>query len=234
MAAVVFSNPAQVAAYLWTNGRDSLVHALDHFRERDSDTPEAHGHHDKWIALSVHHAAECISNMRLVTLAPTHSAFRLRKDGTVHFPHLGDTLAALQGSGIAPSPSPAELKLFQMLSGLVPVRHSFMHRMIPPSWDVSEAAMCMIGLLKYAERLRGSAGSDLVWQSMPVERDVMAAVHYKRIEAYLSFAGHFVAEKYRGMHLYGCPGCGLETVANGVCEACYEDLGHVTDRKSVV
>lgn len=39
--------------------------------------------------------------------------------------------------------------------------------------------MCMIGLLKHAERLRGEAGSDLVWQGLQVGRDVMEAVHYK-------------------------------------------------------
>jgi hypothetical protein len=77
--------------------------------------------------------------------------------------------------------------------------------MIPAGWNVSEAAMCMIGLLKYAERLKGEAGSDLVWQSLPVERDVMEAVHYKHIDAYCNFAGDFVAEKYPSRQLYRCP-----------------------------
>ncbi len=223
----VFADPAAVAAELWLNGRDSLVHALDHFSERDS----AHAvleHHDKWIALSVHHAAECICTMRLLTLAPTCPAFRLRNDGSVHFPTLSESLRELQSPTIASRPSRAELKLFDWLARLVPIRHAFMHRMIPTGWDVSEAAMCMIGLLKYAERLRGAAGSDLVWQSLPVERDVMAAVHYRYVETYLNFAGLFVAEKYPNRRLYRCPACEVEAIANDICEACYEDLGYVT------
>lgn len=222
----VLADPVAVAADLWLNGRDSLVHALDHFSERDNPRADRE-HHDKWIALSVHHAAECICTMRLLTLAPTNPALRLRKDGSVHFPTLSESLRELQNPAIASRPSTAELKLFDLLAKLVPIRHAFMHRMIPAGWDVSEAAMCMIGLLKYAERLRGEAGSDLVWQSLPVEQDVLAAVHYKHVEAYCNFAGLFVAEKYPNQRLYWCPACEVEAIANGKCEACYEDLGSV-------
>ena len=37
---------------LWENGRDSIVHALDHFSERDRERSDRQ-HHDKWIVLSV-------------------------------------------------------------------------------------------------------------------------------------------------------------------------------------
>ncbi|WP_422032071.1 hypothetical protein [Reyranella sp.] len=222
----VFSDPAAVAHEFWLNGRDSLVHALDHFSERSRERSDRQ-HHDKWIAMSVHHAAECIANMRLVTFAPTHPLFKLRR-GSVYFPTLKDSLEALKAQGFTPPPSRAELKLFDLLTALVPIRHQFMHRMIPAGWDVSEAAMCMIGLLKYVERLMGQAGSDLVWQSIPVERDVMESVHYMRIEAYCNFAGAFVAEKYPRQRLYHCPNCEVHAVANGVCEACYEDLDSVS------
>ena len=44
---------------LWANARDSIKHALDHFWERGRPRADR-SHHDKWIVLSVHHAAECI------------------------------------------------------------------------------------------------------------------------------------------------------------------------------
>lgn len=221
----IFADPAAVAHELWLNGRDSLVHALDHFSERNRERSDRQ-HHDKWIALSVHHAAECIANMRLVTLAPNDPIFNRR--GTVHFPSLSHSLPVLRAPVFSPQPTRAEQKLFDLLANLIPIRNAFMHRMIPAGWDVSPAAMCTIGLLKYAERLQGEAASDLVWQNLPIERDVMEAVHYRHVVAYCDFAGLFVAEKYPNKTLYRCPSCEVYAVANDVCEACYEDLGSVS------
>jgi hypothetical protein len=74
---------------LWANGRDSILHALDHFTERDRARADRHPHHDKWIVLSVHHAAECICNMRLIQLEPDNALFSRR--GAIRFPSLSDT-----------------------------------------------------------------------------------------------------------------------------------------------
>lgn len=221
----VFANPSAVATELWVNGRDSLVHALDHFSERNREHSDRQ-HHDKWIAMSVHHAAECIVNMRLLTLAPAHQIFS--RQGSPYFPSLRKSLALLQEPNFSPQPTRAEQKLFELLTSLIPIRDSFMHRMIPVGWDVSPAAMCMIGLLKYAERLRGEAASDLVWQGLPVERDVMEAVHYRHVVAYCDFAGLFVAEKYPNKTLHRCPACEVCAIADDTCEACYEDLDSVS------
>lgn len=59
----------------------------------------------------------------------------------------------------------------------------------------------------------------MVWQSMPMERDVMSAVHYMRIVAYCNFAGLFIAEKYPHQPLYQCPSCEGEAIATDICEA---------------
>jgi hypothetical protein len=162
---------------LWANGRDSIRHALDHFSERDRSRANRQ-HHDKWIVLSVHHAAECICNMRLIQLEPDNTLFSRR--GSIWFPTLSDTLRELQLPRIANRLSPAELKLFMLLNELPDIRHQFMHRVAPAEVDVSIAAMCMIGLLKYIERLRGEAASDIIWQSPPIEGDVVSAIRYKR------------------------------------------------------
>jgi hypothetical protein len=78
---------------LWANGRDSIIHALDHFSERDRPRADRR-HHDKWIVMSVHHAAECICNMRLIQLEPNNPLFSRR--GAIWFPSLSETLRELQ------------------------------------------------------------------------------------------------------------------------------------------
>ena len=78
---------------LWMNARDSIKHALDHFWEREQSRADRR-HHDKWIVLSVHHAAECICNMQLVDLEPDNPVFSRR--GSIWFPSLTKTLDELQ------------------------------------------------------------------------------------------------------------------------------------------
>ena len=60
-------DPWVSAEGLWANGRDSIMHDLDHLSERVRLRVDRQ-HHDKWIVQSVHHAAEFICNMRLIQL----------------------------------------------------------------------------------------------------------------------------------------------------------------------
>ena len=209
---------------LWANGRDSIRHALDHFSERSRPHVDRR-HHDKWIVLSVHHAAECICNMRLIQLEPDNPLFSRR--GSIWFPSLSDTLRELQLSRIADRFSPAERKLFILLSELPDIRHQFMHRIAPAEVDVSIAAMCMMGLLKYIDRLRGEAASNIVWQSPPIEGDVVASIRYTRHQEYGDFVALFLREKYGDRWLPSCPACDVQAVVSTKCEACFTELGSV-------
>ena len=74
--------------------------------------------------------------------------------------------------------------------------------------------MCMIGLLKFVERLKGESASDIVWQSSPIEGDVLAAIRYTRIEEYCNFVALFLREKYADRWLPECPSCGVQAVVS--------------------
>jgi hypothetical protein len=213
-----------IVAGLWENGRDSITHALNHFSERDrnrSDRP----HHDKWIVLSVHHAAECICNMRLLELDPSCPLF-LRK-GSVRFPSLSETIKQLQLPVNSGRLTSAEIQLLLLLSELPDVRNQFMHRTAPKDVDVSIAAMCMIGILKYIERLKGESAADIIWQSPPIEGDVVAAIRAKRLHEYSNFVAVFLKEKYPNRWLPQCPSCGVQAVVSSTCEACFAELNSI-------
>jgi hypothetical protein len=209
---------------LWMNARDSIKHALDHFWERGQRRADR-SHHDKWIVLSVHHAAECICNMRLIELEPNNAS--LSKRGSIWFPSLTQTLSELQAPRNDARLSPAERQLFVLMRELPDVRHQLMHRIAPAGMDVSIAAMCMLGILKYIERLRGETAADILWQSSPIEGDVVAAIRYTRHKEYNDFVELFLREKHGDRWLPTCPACGVRAVASAVCEACFTELGSV-------
>jgi hypothetical protein len=209
---------------LWANARDSIKHALDHFGERGQPRADRN-HHDKWIVLSVHHAAECICNMRLIDLEPSNPS--LRKRGSIWFPSLTKTLSELRQRQNDARLSPAERQLFVLMGGLPDIRHQLTHRIAPAGMDVSIAAMCMVGMLKYIERLRGETAADIVWQSSPVEGDVVAAIRHTRHQEYGNFIELFLREKYGDRWLPSCPACGVRAVTSAVCEACFSELGSV-------
>lgn len=215
---------SNVANGLWKNGRDSIMHALDHFSERGGALSNGLLH-DKWIVLSVHQAAECVCNMRLLQLEPKSPLFL--KKGNIWFPNLSDTLKQLQVPQNLAQLSPAEHKLLLLLNKLPPIRHKLMHRTVPEELDISIAAMCMIGLLKYIERLKGEAASDIIWQSPPIEGDVVAAIRYTHLDEYGQFVGLFLGEKYVDRVLPDCPSCGVPAVTSSMCESCFEELDYV-------
>ncbi len=216
-----------IVAGLWENGRDSITHALYHFSERERETERSNRrHHDKWIVLSVHHAAECVCNARLLELDPSCQLFLRR--GAFWFPFLSDTIKQFQLPIYSGRLTPAEHQLFRLFSELSDIRHQFMHRTVPKESDVSTAAMCMIGILKSIERLKGESASDFVWQSPPIEGDVVAAIRYKRLEEYSKFIELFLREKYPNRWLPQCPSCGVEAVVSSTCEACFAELDSIT------
>jgi hypothetical protein len=210
---------------LWENGRDSITHALNHFSER-TDERSDRTHHDKWIVLSVHHAAECVCNMQLLGLDPSCLS---GKKGKVWFPSLSDAIKQLQLPINAERLSPAERQLFLLLNKLPVIRNQFMHQTAPKEPDVSIAAMCMIGILKHIERLKGEPASDSIWQS----RDVVAAIRSTRVQEYNDLVALFLQEKYPFLQensnkwLPYCPSCAARAVVYRTCEACFAKLNSI-------
>jgi DNA-directed RNA polymerase subunit RPC12/RpoP len=214
-----------IIAGLWENGHDSITHALYHFSEREQERSNRR-HHDKWIVLSVHHAAECICNMRLLGLEPRCPLFSQKKS-EMWFPSLSKTIERLQLPINSGRQSSAEHQLFLLLSKLPDIRNKFMHKTAPKELDISIAAMCMIGILKYIERLKGVAASDIIWQSPPIEGDVVAAIRYTRLVEYSNFVTLFLREKYPNLWLPQCPSCGVRAVVSSICEACFSEIDSI-------
>jgi hypothetical protein len=107
------------------------------------------------------------------------------------------------------------------------IKTNSMHRTAPAQIDVSIAAMAMMGLLKYIERFRGVAASDIVWQSPPIETNVAAAIRFTRHEEYARFIEVFLREKHGEKPLPSCPACLVRAVVGSLCEACFTELDSI-------
>ena len=160
--------------------------------------------------------------MRLLQIEPASSLF-FRK-GSLWFPSLRETLKQLQVPQNVVHLSPAEVQLLLLLKQLIDPRHGFMHRVAPEQVDVSIAAMCMVGLLKYIERHHSMKTADFVDQSPPIESEVVAAIRANRLDDYRQLVELFLLEKYPNQIMPECPCCGVSAVVFSRCEACYEDL----------
>ena len=210
---------------LLQNGLDSIRHAMDHFSERNREKGKSR-HDDKWIVLSVHHAAECVCNALLLKVEPNCRLFR--RGSSKWYPSLTKSLEQLQIDSNIQKLTASEMQLLSLLNQLPDIRHKFMHRVAPEEVDVSIAAMCLIGLLKHLEARYGTESSDIVWQSPPIETDIVASIRYQRIEEYVKFIESFLREKYEGSWLRQCPSCAAWSVLHSRCEACFEELDSIT------
>jgi hypothetical protein len=196
-----------------------VLHRFQRIKREDSSDRR---HHDKWIVLSVHHAAECVCNMRLVGLDPAQFL-----NERPWFPSLTKAIKQLQAPTNEERLGPAERQLFLLFSKVTNSRHQFMHQAGPENLDLSIAAMCMIGILKYIERATGETGSDIVWQSRPIESDVVASIRNTRLEESNKFVALFLREKYPNERLPQCPSCAVEAIISSTCQACFEEFDQV-------
>lgn len=210
---------------LLENGLDSIRHAMEHFSERNCDKRKSR-HDDKWIVLSVHHAAECVCNALLLKVEPNCRLFR--RGSSEWYPSLTRSLEQFQVDANIQKLTAPEIQLLSLFGQLPDIRHKFMHRVAPEEVDVSIAAMCLIGILKHLEARYGTESSDIVWQSPPIETDIVASIRYQKLEEYGKFIESFLQEKYKGSQLKQCPVCAAWSVLHSSCEACFEDLDSIT------
>ncbi len=107
------------------NAKGSLRHALDHFVQL-ADTKTKKLHHQKWIILSVHHAASCIANLWLRAADGKHRLF-FGQNGKDAYPHLDQTIKALRKYRGTKHLAEAESELLVLLKRLNVIRNKFMH-----------------------------------------------------------------------------------------------------------
>lgn len=203
---------------LGANAHDAIAHALDHFTERARKHSD-HAHHDKWIILSVHQAAECICNALL---------FGINRDraSAKRFPPLSVTIQELQEPTNATRLSGSERKLLALLAELPEIRNQLMHRIVPEQIDVSAAAMCMVALIRLTARRKARGQATRSFD--PIEADVVEAIRGARLDEYTGFIETFVHEEYPEQFLPNCPGCDGATVVASRCQACFEEIGQMS------
>jgi hypothetical protein len=206
---------------LWDNAKDSLQHGLSHASELSHEGGS--DHHNKWIYLSAHHAAQCYCNWLLVNLEPTHPLFQ-PQDGKLFFPALRKTVKELSDARFSTRLTPGELRLTKVLERLSVHRDQIEHRVAPTALDISEAAMAMLGVLKSARKRIGTTTQEILNQDPPVERAVVEFVRGAVHGEYLKMAEAFAEEDAAGRWIDECPCCGARSVLEGECHGCYEEL----------
>jgi hypothetical protein len=212
----------------WLNAKDSLTHALDHFVEL-TGAKEKKWHHQKWIILSVHHAASCLATRWLKTADPKHSLF-IGKDGKETFPHLDEMIKALQNYRGTEHLTLAESELLGLLKRLNDIRNKFMHRLPPTEIKkevVAYTATSMVGMLHVVERRSGASFYELFDEVPEIRKYIMEAIHYSKVEEYCSFIEKVLEDQGYQYELPQCPSCGTHTIIGYHCEACFEDVAEV-------
>lgn len=212
----------------WRNAKDSLQHALDHFVELES-SKTTKWHHQKWIIMSVHHAASCLAISWLRAADENHPIF-IGNNGKEAYPHLEDTIKALQKYTGTKYLTAAESELLWLLKRLNDIRNKFMHRMPPEEINkdvIAYAATSLIGLLHVTERKCGKSFYEQFDEFPEIRKYVMETIHYSKVGEYFSFVEKVLEDRGHIHGLSQCPSCGSRTVIGGHCEACFEDISEV-------
>lgn len=218
----------QTKEVTWINAKDSLMHALDHFVEL-ATSKTAKWHHQKWIILSVHHAASCMVSLWLRTAHEKHPLF-IGQNGKEAYPHLNEAIKALQKYKGTKHLTDAESELLVLLNRLNDIRNKFMHRLPPKEINkevVAYAATSMVGLLHAIGRRSGKSFYEQFDEFPDIRKYIMEAIHYSKVEEYFVFIEKVLEDQGYVYELPQCPSCGARTVIGSHCEACFEDLSEV-------
>ncbi|MGE0085764.1 MAG: hypothetical protein AB7S75_15245 [Desulfococcaceae bacterium] len=226
---------SQLIDELWKNSKDSMEHAIEHFLELTYHKDNK-WHHQKWIILSVHHAAECVVNMLLKEIDPSNRIF-FKKDGSDHFPSLIPSINELIKYERDGKITKTEVHLLNLLEQLNKTRNEIIHRNPPQKLDasvVSVAAMSLIGMLHVIQRRRNESFYNIFNQHTEVQRDISEAVKVSMIDEYKALIESLLKEKYPNEFFDECPYCGAVAIINSLrlptttCNACFEELELIT------
>lgn len=213
---------------LFLNATDSLAHALDHFFEV-SVSNEKKWHHQKWIILSVHHAASCILTIWLKDVNINHPLF-IGDNGKEKFPHLEELIRALRKFKGTMYLSDAKFELLNLLSRLNDIRNKFMHRRPPEEVDklvIAYAATSMVGMLHLFGKKIGKSFEELFGEFPENRRYVTELIHHSKINEYSRFVEKLLAEQNPQKFLPLCPNCCTHAIIHNYCEACFEEVCEV-------
>lgn len=210
------------ARLLWKNSKDSIRHALGHFSElSDCDNDEEY-HHKKWIILSVHHSAETFAYMLLKELDETNKAFY--RNGSHYYPGLKKTVQVLLHLNFREKTTESEKNLLKLFKKLDLPRNKIIHGEIPERMDVSIMAMAIVGIFRMSHKICGESTDDMPFDSSTIQKDVIEAVHWSKLDEYTKFIEAFIQEDNQENFLDECPSCGRYSVLHNQCEACFEEL----------
>jgi hypothetical protein len=216
---------ARQANALWENSRDSICHALEHFAELSAKSG-GEDHHKKWIVLSVHHAAEAFCSMLLKQFDPTNPIFTRRQQDW--WPSLLQAINELLTPKYQARLTGSERRLLDLVKGLNDSRNRIMHGITPENLDLSLTAMSILGLSRVACRRKGESVDDILKADPPIQRDVIKAISYKKLDDYYRFVEAFLTEEFPDRYIPECENCGASAVVNNRCEACFESMGSFT------
>jgi hypothetical protein len=216
---------SQEAKLLWVNARDSILHALEHFAELSSENASEF-HHKKWIVLSVHHAAETFCNMVLKQFDPENPKFK--RNGEDWYPSLITAINELLQPNNPARLTRAEVQLLGLLKELNHSRNSIMHGKVPEKLDLSLGVMSILGLSRVVHRRQGESVEDILDQDPPIQRDIVEALRYTEIQDYYRFVEAFLAEEFSDQYLPACENCGINSIVDLRCEACFETMESFT------
>ena len=224
LATIMSPNILQLRDGLWENARDSIRHAFDHFSELRR-TPRNALHDIKWIILSVHHAAECYSNIVIIDVAPDRL---FQRNGRIRFPSLAEAVRILSEANLFLRISPGERRLVELFGALTEHRNLIMHRSLPDDLNASLSGMSLLGLLKICRNRTDELGWNELRRMAEGQEDLFEAISYQRIEEYCRLAEHLVREEFAGESLSYCPCCETTTIVGDRCEACFQRMVSTT------
>jgi|MTBAKSStandDraft_2_1061841.scaffolds.fasta_scaffold05931_6 hypothetical protein len=213
----------------WKNAKDSLQHALDHFLELTALSKSRKWHHQKWIIMSVHHAASCLAIFWLRAADEDNPLF-IGNNGKEVYPHLEDAIKALQKYTGTKHLTEAESDLLRLLTRLNDIRNKFMHRLPPEEINkdlIAYAATSMVGMLHVIERKSGKSFYEQFDQFPEIRKFIMETIHYSKVDEYFAFVEKILKDRGYKYELPECPSCGSRAVIGYHCEACFEDVYEV-------
>ena len=211
---------------MWQNSFDSIMHAIDHYVELESDNAKE-WHHHKWIIISVHHSASCIAYTLLKELVPEHT---LLKKGKTCFPHLEQSVKALKKAKCLTN---SETLLVNVMCRLNDLRNQILHRLPPDKLSkdcISYAALSLVGILRvYCNRAEKSFYQ--LFDQYPECRNLfLKVISSKHIDEYRNLMEGLLCDVHPISALEVCPECGALAVVENHCEVCFEDLSGLTCR----
>lgn len=211
---------------LRSNLLDSVHHAMDHFWERArSEGYLAKGEmpsiqHEKWIILSVHHAADCLLKLLCNKLGMLH--LRQNRSGEVHYPSASEMLRRLGPLADTGRLSVSEKKLLVLLALFDKKRHELMHGPLPEAPNVSVAAFAMLAIIRVIRTQYGIPSNYSDWESPELLSDVLETIPSKSLSEYSDYVEQALIEEQPNTFFDPCLYCGAAALATkaSFCEAC--------------